>query len=402
MRRIRKISLWVIGVLLGLAAVGWIGLQWYLSTAGARRMVSEEVSKILGMPVEVTSVNVGFGSTSVALVIPDPGSDPANPADLLRAGRIDTDITLGGLLTGSASPTKLTLRDADITLRMDADRKLISPLPKFEGEGGGKLPAVTLDNVRVRIRRPGQPEFDVGGVSGKLHADGEGYSITGNISDKNWGEWRLDGKLGADPADGQVTLTCDATDINDGMLRSIPFVKPKVWKHLSATGTTAAKVSLAFKPDGDFKYDVTVTPKGATLTLPDADVTLTQVAADIRIADGKVIAGNGRLTLAGGQATVPTGVFDFDRDEYLLTLKATASGLNVRQLPASWGLPKELEGKLKGHADLEIHFGDAKIETLGNGVAEVQNAKIAGIDAEIKFYLKGENGRYRFDSTPAQ
>lgn len=401
MKRVRKVALWVLGVVLGLAVAGWIGLQIYMNTPAARRLASEQVSKLVGLPVEVTEVNVGFGSTTVSFVIPDSGSDPADPVDLLKVGRLETDITLTGIATGSVAPSYAVLRDAELTLRLDANRKIASPLPKFESGGGGKLPAVKLVNARFRIRQAGKPDFDIGGANGELAADTSsagGYLITGTIADKTWGEWRVDGRLGADPTIGEVTLTTDSAQVSDQLLQSIPFVKPKVWKHLSATGATSARVTLGFNED-DVKYAVDVAPKGATITLPDADATLTGVSAYVRIADGKVIAKDGTLTLAGGSGKVANAVFDFDRDEYVLTIETTASGVDIRQLPASWGLPKQVEGKLKGYAKLEIRIkDDGTIDTRGDGIAEVEKAKLAGFDAEIKFVLRGENGRYRFDS----
>ena len=397
MKRVRKIVLWVIGVVVVVAVGGWLGLQWYLNTAGGRRLASDKLTAILGMPVEVTSLSVGFGSTSVAVVIPDPAADP--PADLLRVGSIDADITLLGLISGSATPARVTVRDADVVLRLDANRKLVSPLPKMAGDGGGgKLPAVTVVNARVRIRQPGKPEFDVTGVTATLSADGDGSAIAGDISDPKWGRWRIDGRLAADPADGRVTFTSDDVTVSDPLLRSVPFVKAKVWTHLSASGSTIASVTLAFKPDGDFRYAVELRPKGATVTFPDATLTVTDVTGDVRIADGQVTATGAALTLAGGRATAD-GVFDFDKDVYVLNLKATASGVDVRRLPEDWGLPKEIEGKLKGKADLEVLIADGgNLDTRGSGTGEVEKAKFAGLDAEIKLRLRGDKGRYYFDT----
>ncbi len=402
MKRVRKIALWVIGVVAVVAVGGWLGLQWYLNTASGRRLASDKLTAVLGMPVEVTSLRVGFGSTSVAVVIPDPAADP--PADLLRVGSIDADITLLGLISGSATPTRVTVRDADVVLRLDANRKLVSPLPKMAGDGGrGKLPAVTVENARVRIRQPDKAEFDVSGVNATLSADGDGSAIAGDIADPTWGRWRIDGRLAADPADGRVTFTSDGVTVTDPLLRSVPFVKAKVWTHLSASGSTTAAVTLAFKPDGEFRYAVELRPKGVTVTFPDANATVTDVTGDVRIADGTVTATGAALTLAGGRAAVD-GAFDYDKDVYVLTLKATAAGVDIRRLPAEWGLPKEIEGKLKGNADLEIHISDGgNLDTRGSGTGDVEGAKFAGLDAEIKLRLRGDNGRYYFDTmTPGK
>lgn len=397
MRRVRKIAVWVVGVVLVLGVVGYLGLRWYLGTDSARRMVAGEVSKAIGLPVEVTSLSVGFGGTSVGVVIPDELAE--TPTDFIRVGKIETDITLGGLLTGSATPTKVSLRDVAVILRLDATGKVVSPLPKLEGGGGGdtKLPAVYLENARVRIRQPGKPEFDISGVSANLRADGDGSAITGSISDPRWGDWTINGRLGKDPADGSVSVATDRVNITDpAQLTSIPFVREKVWRHLSASGTVAATVTIPFRPNGDVGYDVTVKPNGATVTFPDADVTVTQVTGDIRLADGKVTATNARLSLAGGTVTADGG-FDFGGDVSVLTLTARASGVDVRKLPPAWGLPKEIEGQVKGTANLEVRIADSgERDTRGSSDLTVENAKLGGFAAEIGIALRGGGGKYRF------
>lgn len=398
MKRFRVIALWVLGVVAVLLLVGWFGLKAYLSGSGGRDAVAAQLTESLGLPVEVQSLDVGVGSTTAALRIPDPGAEP--PGDLLKVGSLNTDLSLGGMLGGKTAPTRVTAQDVEILLRIDEKGKLLSPLPQPKtSSGGGPLPAVTLSAVTVRIRQTGRPEFVLTGLSGELKREGDGYAISGNVDDPNWGKWTLSGKLAGDPADGQVELSTDRGRLDMALIRTIPYVPQAVWDHVQASGETPAAVRFTFKPGADLGYAVELNPNAATsVTVPDADVTATNVKGKILISDGKVTVTDGRVAVADGTLGL-SGVYTFDKPTAEIDLKVAADKLDIRKLPAKWGLPKELEGKLKGNADLQMHIPpDGKLDTLGMGQASVEDAKWAGFKAEITLRLMAKDGGYRFDS----
>lgn len=403
MRRLRKMAFWTFGVLLAAAALGWVGLKGYLGSSHARRTAAAQLTEMIGLPVEVDRLDVGAGSTTAALRIPDPAADP--PGDLIRIGSVNTDITLAGLLTGRAAPTTVTAADVEILLRLDADGQVLSPIPIPNPTAGKEtgpkaaLPTVRISGGRVRIRQVGHPEFDLSGVAGELHRDGDGYTLSGNVDDPKWGKWRVSGRLAADPADGRFELSTAEGRLKDPLLRSIPYVPTAVWDHLIAAGDTAATVTFTFKPGAPLGYAVELKPRAASLTLPDADVTLTGVGGRIRVADGKVVVEDGRVTLADGTATV-SGTYQFDQATAVMAGKVTARGVDVRKLPPDWGLPKEIEGQLRGTADLELHVRpDGRVDPRGSGSGVVENAKFAGLPAEVRLKLQGDRGRYRFHTT---
>jgi hypothetical protein len=397
-KRFRVIALWVLGVLAVLLVGGWFGLKLYVS-GPARQAVSAQLSESLGLPVEVETLDVGVGSSSAAIRIPDPAADP--PDNLVRIGSIDTDLSLGGLAAGQKAPTRIAARDVDFLLRIDDKGQLLSPLPELKNTGGpvGPLPTVSLSAARFRIRQTAHPEFVVGGVSGELKRDGDGYAITGQIDDPAWGKWDIRGRLADDPSDGRIELSTDTGVLKDSLLRTIPYVPQEVWDHLQASGETPAAVSFAWKPGTDLRYAVVLKPnEGASVTVPDADVTLDKVKGDIRIADGKVSVTNGKVAVADGTVDL-SGGYTFDKPTAVIEVKAAAAGLDIRKLPAAWGLPKEIEGELHGNADLEMRLPpDGKLDTRGSGSGVVKGAKLAGLDAEITLRLVAKNGRYQFDS----
>ncbi|MEO2089324.1 MAG: hypothetical protein ABGY75_07485 [Gemmataceae bacterium] len=399
MRRVRVIALWVIGAMTALLIIAWLGLKGYLASSSARGLAAAKIGETLGMAVEVESLDVGLASTTATVRIPDAAAD--TPGDLIRIGSLTTDITLGDLLAGRVNPTRVTAKDVDLLLRIDADGNILSPLPKRDKPGGatGPLPTVEVTSARVRIHQTGKPVFDLAGVSGQLKPDGDGSVISGAVDDPKWGKWKLSGKLAANPAAGHVELSTDQGVLSDPLLRSIPYVPPVVWEHLSAAATTAAVVTFSFRPDDDLRFSVDLRPNKASLTVPDADVTATEVEGRIRIDGEKVTVDGGALTLADGRMTV-SGTYQFDRPTAIISLKLTAKGVDVRHLPTEWGLPKEITGRLKGTAALELRIPlGGKLETLGSGSGELEDAKFAGLPAEIKLNLRGGGGRYRFDTT---
>ncbi len=403
MRRFRIVALWVVGVVFALAVVGWVGLKGYLNSSSARGLAADKIGEALGIPVEVESLDVGVSSTTATVRIPDATAD--TPGDLIRIGSVSTDITLKDLITGRVNPTRVTAKDVDILLRLDADGNILSPLPKREKPAGatGPLPTVEVTSARVRIRQTGKPEFDLTGVSGELKPDGDGSALSGAVDDPKWGKWKIGGKLAANPADGRVELTTDQGPLKDELLRSIPYVPPAVWDHLSAAGTTAAAVTFTFRPNDEFRFAVDLRPNKGSLTVPDADVTATEVEGRIRIDGEKVTVDGGAVTLADGRMTVD-GTYRFNLPTAVIALKLTAKGVDVRKLPAEWGLPDKITGRLKGTADLELRIPpEGKLETLGTGSGELEDATFAGLPAEIKLNLRGGGGRYRFDtSTPTR
>jgi hypothetical protein len=398
-KRSWKVGLRVLALTVALLVIAWLGLKGALSSSYARQQAASQLSETLGVPVVVDEFDPGVTSTSATIRIPDTSAE--TPSDLLKIGSLETDVTLGGLITGSVSPTVVATKDVEMRLRLDEAGKILSALPKPKGGGEGpvNLPTITLATTRIRIAQAGRPEFELAGVEGKLARDGDGYAITGSVDDPKWGKWKVAGRLAADPADGYVELTSDRATLSDPQLRSIPFVPPEVWANVTASGETAALVKFTFKPGADLNYLVELRPHGAALTVPPADVTVTQVHGLIRVGDGKVQVTDGKVSLADGTVAV-AGVYDFAKPTSVIGIKMDAKGVDVRKLPAEWGLPKEFEGKLRGTAELTVLIQpEGRVEPRGQGFGQLDDAKFLGLPAEVKMRLVPKGGRYRFDVT---
>lgn len=403
--KVRKVLLWTGGGLLALVLVLWLGGWGLLKSPFARTKASEELTKLLGLPVEVDELDVGGSGTTASIRIPDPGAGPNE--NLVRIGSLDTDITLGGLLGGNATPTFVNAKDVDFLFRIDENGTILSPLPKDKpatppDPAKTAIPEIRVNSGKVRIRQTGKEEFAVSGLTAHLRRDGDGYVLDGDIDDPQWGKWKVSGRLTADFTDGQVALTSERAELNDERLRTIPYVPREVWEHIGASGQTAAAVAFTFKPGADLGYSVDLKPQKASLSVPDAKVTLTDVTGTIRVADGKVTVTDGVVSLAEGKGTL-SGEYRFDQPTAVITVTADASGVDVQMLPAKWGLPDKLEGKLKVTAALELRIApDGSLDTRGGGSGEVVGAKLNGIKIdEFKLKLVGGDGGYRFEGSQA-
>lgn len=400
--KIRKLLLWTGGILLALVLVVVIGGWGLVNSIVGRNTAADQLSQILGVPVAVDSLNLGTDKTSVALRIPDP--DAGADANLIKIGQLNTDITLGGLLTGNATPTYVNADDVAVLLRIDEKGNILSPLPQPKEQPGTaeppSLPEVRVEGATVRIRQSGKDEFAISGISAHLQRSESGYVLDGTVTDSMWGTWAMSGKLSADLAGGDFTVSSASAQLRDSQLRTIPFVPIEVWDHLSASGTADVSFTLSFRTSGELGYAVRVKPAKVSLTVPDIGVTLTDVTGDMEIADGTVTIANGSVALADGTAKV-NGKYSFDQPTQVIEVMAEASGVNVKKLPKKWGLPPKLEGKLQGTANLELQIGpDGKPKYLGGGAAEVIGATFNGLKIdEFKLSLRGGENGYRFEQS---
>ena len=104
------------------------------------------------------------------------------------------------------------------------------------------------------------------------------------------------------------------------------------------------------------------------------------------------------MQLADGTVSLNGGC-DFKLPNRVIATNVKSKRVDIRRLPDSWGLPKEMEGKLTGTANLQLHIGvDGKMDPRGTGRGELEDAKFAGLNAKIELKLSGRGGRFRFDA----
>lgn len=403
--RVRRLL--VIGLIVAVAVplLAWVGLKAYLQSGAARGLAAERLTAAVGLPIQVDSLSVGGSETSLAFRVMEPATNPDRPpAEILRVHSATADVSLRDLVAGSAAPTEVTVHGAALTLAVGPDGKLLTAFPQSTGGGGEspKIPTIRVTDGTVKFRSAGKPDFVLGGISIRATpADGK-VQLAGTADDPKWGKWEVAGEADIATKTGRVVLTTAGATLSQELLRSIPFVPGEVWEQVTAAGETAAKITFTLGADSTFGYDVELTPKGATVGVPAIDATFADVRGTIRVRGAKVVLENCTGTLAGGPVTVGSEM-DFGPDPSRLKFDVTARGVDVGQLPAAWGLPKQFAGKLRGKAGLELKvYPGGRVEPLGGGAATIEGATVAGLPADVTLRLRGDGKRYRFQSENAR
>lgn len=399
MRTFRRIALVVGMVVVVLALGGWIGLRAYLSSSKARTLAADKLSAMVGLPVEVEHLSVGMASSSLSFRVVEPAADGRPAEELLRVDSVSADVSLVDLAGGHAAPTDVTVHGLALTLHFDRDGKLLTKMPKSSGGGETHVPVVHADGVTLTLKQDGRPDFVLSNATLAVTPDGDKVGVRGSVDDPNWAKWEVTGEADAKAGTGSVELATAAGPLKMDLLRSIPFIPESTWKAITATGTTPARITLASGSDKKFRYDVVLKPTGAAdVTLPDIEATLTKVAGTFDIHDAKVQMTDCSAALADGSVRV-SGTLDFAAEPSDLRLNVAVAGADMQKLPAAWGLPQKLEGKLRGKADLELKVQkDGKMEPRGGGSAVVEGAKWNGLPVEIGLRLHGNGKQYRFET----
>ncbi|MDB5311059.1 MAG: putative assembly protein [Gemmataceae bacterium] len=413
MASVRRIGRWV---LVGLAAVGAgvlllrVGAGVYLHTSGGREAVAQRLGSMIGLPVEVTDVDLGSRTSSIKFRVLDPALGTSPNAEILSVDSATADVSFADIITGRANPKEVHLRGISASVRLDATGKILTTLPTHTtGTGKGEIPAITLDGGRVTVRQEGRPEFHLSGLSLKADPAGDKLVLSGAADDPSWGKWQLSGEVEKTGKTGWVDVATDDAAVTPERLKSIPYIPLSVWENVLTEGRVKAACHFALGTDGDLKYDVRVQTKGIAVGVPAAEITVTEVIGLVRVHDGVVeVSGAGGKPaavgkLAGGTITL-SGKWDYGKDPAVGDpIVVTADHLAVKDLPAKWGL-KNVGGLntdggfLSGSARIKlVAYKDGRVETYGGGKGDLELPHILGGQGKIEVTLGGNGQRLNFN-----
>lgn len=402
-RPVVRWSLIALGGCVGLLVLLRVGLGVYLDSAAGKALVARKISAQLGMPVEVTGLRVGLVTSTIGLKVFDPAAPDPAKSEVLAVEDASADISLFALATSRVAPTKVTLKGVNLTLHVSSDGKVITTLPKIpEGRStGGTLPNFALTGGRLTIRQDGRPEFALQNLNATVTPNGDRVALAGTIDDPAWSKWTLSGDIAKDGSAGEVRLETDDGPLTMDRLESVPFVPPSVWRSVRADGRGAVAVRLWTDASQEVHYAVDIKPNAASLTLPDASLTLTKVTGLIAVTGAKVKLAGTKGELAGGTLAVD-GDADFGPEPTVANLKATAANLDLKALPAEWKLPRDIDGKLKGTADVQLKIhSDGHIEPNGGGSGAITDVSIQLPKGSLKsddipIHLRTEGNQLQF------
>jgi hypothetical protein len=360
-------------VLLGGA---WLALQAYLRGGSASGRVAERLTALLGVPVRVGGVEVGAGASAATDVSVFESADASEPfVTIARAG---TDLGLTDLLAGS-DPKRLTLSGAQVVLRHDAQGHLVTRLPQPR-KSDRPAPAVRLDNAQLTIRKQGDPDRVIRGITGDLVSEGGRMRLTCTVHDPEWGDatWQASGT--AADGSGELTLQVANIHVTPAMLRRVPYVKSSIWEHVVAEGDTPVKARIAFAGAGQpVTYRVELTPENTAVSVSSIDLEATQTRGRVIVEDKQVLLKDVRGRVAAGELLVRAADLDFRGDVDVMRFDLRASRLDLHALPKSWRLPPRLGGRLSGDADLTVRVVGGRPIPSGAGEGRVDGASIGPV-----------------------
>jgi uncharacterized protein involved in outer membrane biogenesis len=384
----------VLASVFGAALLLIVSAKIYLSTASARDLLAARLSQTLGASVQVDRMNIGWRSSEVGIRIFESPEGSLPPAVLLSAQSVNAAISLPQMLRGE-TPDRFRIKGAHLDLRLDRDGQLLSRLPKTES-GDGPLPALEISDSSVTITQEGRPEFTLSGIAGRLEPHDRRFVLTLTARDPAWGQWNGEGDWDLERQTGSLTLRSELTPLTQRQLQSVPWVPDAVWEQVQAHGDSAAEIRVSWPTAGDLHTRVVLHPKKATVAISSIDLELNSVAGEIEVDDATVHLRSMTARTGNGDVQL-TGKLDFESTPSLLKFQVNVRGIDLRSLPASWSLPAELEGSLRGQADLEVAIVNGEFQTHGQGHGQVENARVAGIPAErVELRLTTDGRRFRF------
>ena len=246
----RRAKKWVVLAALATAVVAGalqLGVGRFLSSTQGRAMVADRLGSALGMPVEVSEVDVGAASSSFRFRVMDP-ADPK--AEVLNVTSASADVSAADLVTGRVAPSALKLSGASLTLRVASDGQVLTPLPPLP-TGSGPVPTVVIQNGSASISQAGRPPFALRGVNLKLEPVGSAIALSGDVNDPKWGAWTVRGEVWRDTRTGWVELESRDAPLDAKLLASVPFVPHNLFDEVKSTDRAAIVVRLSVSSDRD-------------------------------------------------------------------------------------------------------------------------------------------------------
>lgn len=415
----RGVGRWIVigvGGMAALVLVLRISAEAFLHSSSGRTLVAERLGSMIGLPVQVADLDVGTQNSTIKFRVLDPALGTSPNAEVLTVDSASADVSFADLITGRAQPHELRLDGVSLLLRMDANGKVLTTIPAQQGgTSRGKIPSIVLNNGRVTIQQEGHPAFQLTGISLRAEPSGDKVVIRGSIDDPTWSKWKISGEVDQATKTGWIDVATDDVVVDTERLKSLPAIPLSMWEHVQPNGHAMLVAHLTLGEQNDFKYDVTLQPKSATLGIPPAGITLTDINGVVRIRDGVAEASgvDGKsgiaAKLAGGTVSVSTK-WDYSKDPAVGDpLLVSVRHLAVKDLPPKWGL-KDLGGELPGKLSLEngLLSGNAKLklmvhkdgrfETYGSGAGTIKVPSFAQGSLEIGVKLGGDGQRLQFNA----
>ncbi len=388
---------WLGAGLVGLL-VGFLVVRTWIVPA----VIAGQVRGILGGQVEIRDWWLNGHSAGVVGLVAREG---AGQAPWLSAGRVTTDLSLGGLIRGRFSPGKVTLESPEVSLKFDARGNLLTEIGGTSAESSpAMIPIVIAQGATLRLQQQGRPAMVVSGVTARIGPDHEQVILSARSNDPTWGPFEALGSFERSLHTGAVKLqTKRSVKVSPEMVKAIPFVPADVWQNVAPSGLVDVTLKAKLR-HGVPHVQTEITLRGtevhsATLDLTASDATGRIVVDDSEVTFEKVSgrALDGRVTGAG-QA-------DFTSTPALFDLNLDLKTINIADAPKSWQLDEaEVTGLLTGKVQLKAQLKPDGVDLSGtSGQAVVEKGTIQGIPfTSLKLAMSARGNDLRYETPKEQ
>ncbi len=376
-RRLRKVLLYGLSVLVLLLVAAVAAARLYLSSDSVVQKVAARLEDVFGGPVQLQGVDIGLSGDSSLKglrVYPHGGEKP-----WIEVADIDADVSALGLLAGNG-PTNVLLQAPRVTLHLDEESRLVTPLPTLK-QTGGPTPDVRIQDGMLTIDQDGRPAMAVSGLKAEMTPTVDGIRVQGTINDPYWGEWTLDLSFDTATRAVAVRLQSEPTHITLKKLRSLPVISEHIWDQVQVEGDTPIVFEMTYRPaaagekSSHVHYRVELEPRDTTVHVSSIELTADR-------ARGKAIVEDKVVTLVGVQGRAAEGeiktdaVLDFRLANSEMDFKIDVENVVLHALPRGWKVPPKVDGKLTGHADLHVTVVNGRAVTRGKGNGVVADARV--------------------------
>jgi hypothetical protein len=379
------------------------GVRWLLGSPFLARQVAAKLEAAYGGHATVGGADVGYHHTVLTDVElfekdPAPGQEP-----WLKIARLEADVPLLDLLQGGL-PSAVRLSGVTVTLRFDGEGRLATVLPSPPPSSGPPLttlPEIAVSDSRVVMLGTEGRRLDFHHVDASIKATGTQHDLKAHAATDALGAWTAAGKLDLAKKSFAVTLRSDAdVPVTQPRLNSLPFVPPGVWRAIQAEGDAAVVATLDFDWGEPHRaVEIALTPRRATVHVSALDLTTTATSGRVEFRDGLVTLRRMEADAHGGHLTAE-GEIDLRGDGIRVNLPMlTVANADLRQLPKSWGLPPQLQGRLFASTALQVTNSGGKLAVKGAGQGEIRDALLGGqpTDGPIGLVLGDQGGATRLD-----
>lgn len=392
MKRLRRVLLVTIVII----SILCLAAKKYLTSRQLASQIASRLEAAYGGPVRVAGVDIGLRRSTLTSLQLFEDEKSACKEPWVTVDVVEADVSVLNWLRGNVTPESVTLTGAAVMLRFDKEGHLLTTLPAQQTSETGKegaLPNLRFEHSQITIQKEGAADLVIPDIKATLQSQGDQIVLAGhadNAHQSSWGPWNLQGVFGRQTKETSFTLRSDgAIHVTQAMLNELPFVQASVWQAVQVDGNTPISATIHY--DGARQavhYRIELEPRGTEVHVPCIDLDATGASGKVVVEDGLV-----ELRDVQGQAfegTIRTDA-DLDFQKALTRLefsKVEVQGLNMRRLPVSWDLPRQIEGRLRGSAKLEVLVGEGKPKTRGEGQGQIDDARIGCQPASEPVHLE--------------